>query len=160
MKTCTKCKFSLPHDSFCKDKSNKDGLTSWCKICRNNHNKEWRENNRDKINELNIKNAQKRKEYYSDPDVKLKNRKAFIKKKFGIEYSEYEKLSEEQNNLCAICNNTENSSRNKYLAVDHDHLTGKIRGLLCTNCNRGIGLLKDSIPVLQKAIEYLNKERN
>jgi len=76
-----------------------------------------------------------------------------LKRDYGISQAEYTKISEEQGNVCAICGNPE--SRNQPLAVDHDHATGTIRGLLCNNCNTGIGLLKDSSELLDKASAYL-----
>lgn len=66
----------------------------------------------------------------------------------------------EQGGVCAICNQPEThtssrSRRVKMLAIDHDHKTGHIRGLLCNNCNRAIGLLGDDIETLLNAVEYL-----
>lgn len=81
------------------------------------------------------------------------------KRKFGIEHLEYAELYKNQNGVCAVCKNPETATRKgvlKSLAVDHDHKTGKIRGLLCSDCNTGIGKLKDSVEVLQSAIRYLN----
>lgn len=80
-------------------------------------------------------------------------------KKYGITNKEYIEMSEKQNHCCAICNKPETTENIKgiisSLAVDHCHTTGKVRGLLCGNCNKGIGLFKDDISNLQKAIEYL-----
>jgi hypothetical protein len=59
----------------------------------------------------------------------------------------------DQNGKCSICNGLDTA--NKRLAVDHCHETGKIRGLLCGSCNRGIGLLKDCHETLKKASEYI-----
>lgn len=56
---------------------------------------------------------------------------------------------------CDICGNT--NIKNKALCIDHNHITGKVRGVLCDACNTGIGKLKDDISLLQKAINYLNK---
>lgn len=58
-----------------------------------------------------------------------------------------------QNGLCAIC--FEPEAEDQVLSVDHDHKTNKVRGLLCGNCNRGIGNLKDSALVVHSAFEYL-----
>jgi hypothetical protein len=58
-----------------------------------------------------------------------------------------------QNNLCAICNNP---SKNKALAIDHNHKTGEVRGLLCHHCNLAIGLFKEDIDVFTSAIKYLS----
>ena len=76
-----------------------------------------------------------------------------LRYKYNITLADYEVLFDGQGGLCKICGQT--SSR--LLVVDHDHATGKIRGLLCSNCNSGIGLLKDDIKVLANAISYLTE---
>lgn len=68
---------------------------------------------------------------------------------------EYRRKFEEQNGLCAICNKPE-PIKGRRLADDHDHETGKRRGLLCSLCNCGIGLLQDDPSLLLKAVAYLN----
>ena len=77
---------------------------------------------------------------------------------YGITLEEYDRLFFLQSGRCAICGGEETSTIKgvvKRLSVDHCHDTGRIRGLLCNSCNRGIGLLKDSVEVLSSAIEYL-----
>ncbi|CAB4179406.1 Recombination endonuclease VII [uncultured Caudovirales phage] len=74
-----------------------------------------------------------------------------------MSYQELLMIKEDQDYKCAICGVHEENVT-KALAVDHDHATGLVRGYLCNNCNRGIGLLKDDPKVLQNAIDYL--ERN
>lgn len=78
-----------------------------------------------------------------------------IETKYGLSLKDYSKLLENQNNVCAVCFNPPTTSH-KHLAVDHDHVTGKVRGLLCTQCNRALGLLKDSKQIVEKLLEYLN----
>ena len=83
-----------------------------------------------------------------------------LKKRFGITLKDYEKMLKEQNGVCAICGEEETvldhrTKEPRSLAVDHDHQTDEIRGLLCTNCNRGIGHFQDNIDLLAKAISYL-----
>lgn len=75
--------------------------------------------------------------------------------------AEYWAMHKSQGGLCLICGGVQKGrgAKNNVLAVDHNHKTGKIRGLLCTNCNTGMGGLKDSIELLEKAINYL-KERD
>lgn len=68
----------------------------------------------------------------------------------------YNEAFEKQQGKCAICPATEPGGKKKRWCVDHDHKTGKFRGLLCWNCNVGLGNFKDSIASLQKAIEYLS----
>lgn len=78
-----------------------------------------------------------------------------IQRKYGITPEEYEIKLSEQNGLCKICMNTPDGEKYKFLVVDHNHDTGIVRGLLCSNCNRGIGLLKDNVDILKSAILYL-----
>lgn len=81
-----------------------------------------------------------------------------LKRRFGMSIAEHNDLVAKQNGLCAICNQPESSvirGKTVSLAVDHCHATGKIRGLLCTKCNRALGLLNDSVGLLKKAIAYL-----
>ena len=78
---------------------------------------------------------------------------------FGITLEEYNEILEKQNKVCAVCEKPETSQRLSFLSVDHCHKTNKIRGLLCNNCNRAIGLLKEDIETLEKAINYLKKEK-
>lgn len=102
-----------------------------------------------------------RKKYYDNSDRKFAYRKRYIEREFGIKYEDYDRMLEEQHGVCAICGKPETKPNAKYLAVDHNHETGEVRGLLCNNCNRALGLLKDDIEVLQNAINYLKEhERN
>lgn len=74
--------------------------------------------------------------------------------KYGLDYNSYMDLLKKQNYKCKVCK-TQNKSYEKSLSVDHCHKTGRVRGLLCSSCNIGIGHFKDSIELLQSAIEYL-----
>jgi hypothetical protein len=79
-------------------------------------------------------------------------------RKFGIIPERYSELSESQNGACAICKQPETATRLgkvKALAVDHCHQSGAIRGLLCADCNTGIGKLKENIDIFKSAIQYL-----
>jgi hypothetical protein len=76
---------------------------------------------------------------------------------YGIDANTYMKMYEKQNGKCDICGAGKESNRGHMLAVDHCHATGKVRGLLCHTCNRGIGMLADSVDRVGKALEYLLK---
>lgn len=109
----------------------------------------YRENNRERIKEY-LHN------HYLDnlPD----ELNAKLVRKYGITFDEYAQMEEDQDWLCAICK----QSSTQILCVDHDHETGKVRGLLCNNCNKGIGLLGDTLERLRSAAAYLSgahKER-
>lgn len=88
-------------------------------------------------------------------------RRSDILRKYGLSVEQYRILSEKQNDLCAICYKKESmiypSGRKKLLSVDHCHITGKIRGLLCSRCNAGIGQLLSSVDLLKSGITYLEK---
>ena len=78
------------------------------------------------------------------------NRKRFT----GCPPEEYNRLLEEQNNICAICEGVNKDG--KQLFVDHNHRTGKIRGVLCRKCNMGLGYFNDNKELLIKAVKYLS----
>lgn len=85
------------------------------------------------------------------------NRRYYILRSYGIKESGYIKMLDDQNNCCAICySKFENS---KFRHIDHDHNTGKIRGILCNKCNSGIGCFRDNINYLYNAINYIRKNR-
>lgn len=83
---------------------------------------------------------------------------AYLKRNYGITFKDYLSLLDKQKGLCAICNGVGFKMadyHNLQLVVDHCHDTGKVRGLLCHNCNRALGLLQDSTTALESAIKYL-----
>lgn len=75
-------------------------------------------------------------------------------RKYGITHEQYDELLKKQNGVCAICHEAE-TMKNKVLAVDHDHATGIIRGLLCHRCNIGIGYFRERIELFKEAARYL-----
>ncbi len=81
--------------------------------------------------------------------------KRFIEKTYQFTYTEYEELFDKQGGKCAICENKLGNARASRLFVDHCHETLKVRGLLCSSCNHGLGLFKDSPKLLQRAVNYL-----
>ncbi len=81
---------------------------------------------------------------------KIATVKAFRKKKYGISHEQLEEMLAEQDYKCPICGILLDT-----FCVDHDHASGKVRGLLCNNCNKGLGMFKDNSLYLSKAIIYL-----
>jgi len=119
---------------------NKEGARKRDKIYKDKHREILRE-----------KNTIYRK---NNPNIAyLSRRKAQLKRKFNLSLNDYNILLEKQKGVCNICKIKETT---KALCVDHNHTTGEIRGLLCSNCNRGIGLLKDDIVLLKEAIKHLS----
>lgn len=95
--------------------------------------------------------AAKMKQYTRDNKDRINARNQ--DRRFGLAPGEYDSMMERQGGLCAICKEPCRSGRR--LAVDHCHTTGKVRGLLCASCNRGIGYLADSPERLRSALTYL-----
>ena len=143
MKTCNKCSKEKPLDSFFKDKGNKtDGRYSICKECKSARTMEWRAKNKPIYNEyMRAKN----KEHY--PKNRLQ--------RYGLVPAQYEEMLTAQEHKCAICKQS-NPSEKRALAIDHDHKTGKVRGILCYGCNRLMVLL-DNEALLAAAVAYKNK---
>jgi hypothetical protein len=86
-----------------------------------------------------------------------------LKRRYGLTKADVARMAEEQNHCCAICGTPEKEMRNgitRHLAVDHDHGTGAIRGLLCQSCNTGLGKFRDDPLILARAIAYLAKHKD
>lgn len=109
-----------------------------------------------KNQELKIQETQKWRKKNAH-NMKSIKRKWHLKGLYNLTIEEYDILLEKQNNACFGCKK-HYSEFAKALSVDHNHDTGKVRGLLCNNCNRGLGLLKDSEFVLQNLLEYLQNQ--
>lgn len=127
---CRGCKKLLPYTAFYKNKSGANGHEATCKQCR----------------------GQRR---VANP---ISNRQAHIRKYYGLEWANYVALYEKQQGLCRICDKPMllyESDKLQVAHVDHDHVTGVVRGLLCHFCNSGLGYFKDNQTLLQRAIDYL-----
>jgi hypothetical protein len=79
--------------------------------------------------------------------------------RFGLRPGDYDKRNEIQKGLCAICGRVETWRVPRKLAVDHDHLTGIVRGLLCHHCNVGLGYFGDDPQRLRAAVRYISRAR-
>lgn len=147
MKTCTHCKKEKGIEMFFKDKQKKSGYSPVCKECKTQNNKKWAKNNPEKVTLVKDKWLSNNKEYRQ-----IISLRSHLKRKYGLTIEQYEFLVEKQNGVCAICKKEDTIGR---LSVDHCHKTGKIRGLLCRNCNSMLGLAKESSILLRAGIDYL-----
>lgn len=105
--------------------------------------------------------GEERREYvrawrHANPDRRLQH---VLKHKFGLSLERYQELRRAQQDRCAICGTTEPGGNCKRWCVDHDHSTGVVRGLLCINCNSGIGALGDTAANVRRAVNYLDPPR-
>lgn len=132
---CSTCHETKPLSEFVKAKGRAFGVRRECKDCHNAKNRAWAEANPERYKEIH-ENA-KRKHRYG---------------KLGISEEIFQEMLKRQAKRCAICKKKQNGER---LRVDHDHVTGKVRGLLCKNCNLALGNFKDNPVSLARAIEYL-----
>lgn len=103
--------------------------------------------NKDKINE------RRRQRYAENPD---KYRSQMYKHRYGVELEEYDRMFAEQDGVCAICKQA--SSDTRRLAIDHNHTTGAVRGLLCIKCNSMIAQMESGDAIIDSAISYLRKQ--
>ncbi len=106
--------------------------------------KQYNEEHRESIRKVS------RERYQNDAIYRETMRKRSYEKKYGITIEDYNEMVEKQGGKCLIC------GKEFKLVVDHNHKTGCVRGLLCPNCNFGIGFLQDDVELLQKAINYLS----
>lgn len=128
MKRCGCCGIEKPLTEFHK---RGDGHQSYCKLCKIDHYNTNRESYDKAFRKYNYKNA------------------------YGIKIEDYEKIFSEQGGLCKICGREQGSAGVRRLAVDHCHDTGIVRGLLCSNCNTGLGKLGDTVEGLMRAVNYI-----
>jgi len=153
-KKCSKCSKSKPLEEYTTQKLGKYGKTACCKVCSNIRNKGLKNNRK-----LGLPTAiSQRKRIHgvvSDP-LYLVSQK--LKSNYGITLEDYNIIFNSQEGRCKICTRHQMEFK-KRLHVDHCHKTGKVRGLLCTKCNFGLGYLNDDVTLLTNAIEYLNKNK-
>lgn len=125
-KNCRRCGEALPLGEFSLDRRSPDGYSPRCKQCR----------------------ALGRK----DDPVTAKDR--LLRWKFGIGLDEYEAMLSAQGGGCAACGATTLQARRRYLDVDHDHQSGRVRALLCSPCNTALGLLREDPTRIEKLRAY------
>jgi hypothetical protein len=123
---CPECGVVQSLDAFPRNKRSKDGHAFYCKPCHNRKGRESRERNHGST------------------------RSYHLKARYGITGAEAARMLEEQNGVCAICEERPADH------VDHDHRTGQVRRLLCFNCNGGLGQFRDDPDLLRAAADYLD----
>lgn len=161
MKKCKSCLVEKPLNDFYKDK--RSGIPRGrCKSCCSKDGKAYNTKNKPQRAALSRKYYHKHKGKINTRRLseahKSKALNAFLKRTYGITYEYKSSILKNQNNACAICSTPE-SQLKKSLNIDHCHKTGIVRGLLCYNCNRALGLFKDNPNALFLACVYLLKPR-
>lgn len=145
MKHCNACGCEKEESEFYRNRTKRDGLDTQCKICHLARSKKWQSENPEARKKASRKWRQKNPEG---------QQRAYYKHEYGISLERYNQMLQEQNEVCAICNQPDPRHN---LSVDHNHATGKIRGLLCHRCNRCLGMFQDRKDLLAEAIGYLDR---
>lgn len=181
-KICLKCKVPQDIENFTTDSSKKDNHRNYCNTCVNTTQRLWYAKNKEKARKQAMVSYEKNKETIklrrrqdlkNNPEKhKAARQKYYDPKKskmnawknagiINMTHEYYDELLKSQDNKCAICK-THQQDLKRTLSVDHDHNTGKVRGLLCDNCNRALGYFKDDTSILEVAKNYLlwNKQDN
>ena len=172
MKQCTKCLATKNYSDFHKKTATRDGYAYHCKSCVREY--DLKEHDPKRVYERKVVDGKihcrwcmeyldesefgKTKTYCKNCANKVGH--AYNLKRFNLSPEEYIDLSNSQNNVCKICGQADKTR----LSIDHDHSCcpganscGRcIRGLLCSQCNKTLGLIRDDIKILQKMIEYLS----
>lgn len=146
-KQCKKCEEVKSLSEFHKKENGKLGKNSWCKVCATkrasiyskSHPEKWQAQNKKEENKVY-------KKFWK------------LLKRYNLSKEAFEKLLEDQNFTCAICLKVPLEMENGY-CVDHDHISGEVRGILCQQCNSGLGMFKDNTDFLFNAILYLKKDK-
>jgi len=142
-KTCGKCLETKPLDEFHRNKNMKDGRVSRCKDCAKEASTQWRLENRD---------PEAQREYMRRWHDMNRGRR------YGLTPLEYLRLEEASGGVCAVCGQPPSGKRDR-LVVDHDHVTNKVRGMVCHPCNSGIGLFQDDPERLRAAAQWVQTHR-
>jgi hypothetical protein len=150
MKRCCRCKAEKLAGEFSRYKTMKDGLNPRCRVCQSEINKAWQAANPDRARER----------------WRLAS-KAYGRSRHGLSAETIRLLYAKQNGRCAICDCLERDAQGRnpgILCIDHDHACcpGRfscgecVRGLLCSPCNRDLGIIERRLPILGKMVEYLS----
>lgn len=142
MKTCTKCDLPEGEVEFYPHPSTTDGKRGECVGCNREQKRLYYAANAEALR------TKGKQAYVANPERFRKNNL----KKYGLTLEDYAALEKVQKSLCAICLRPDNGIR---LAVDHNHTTGKVRGLLCKRCNKALGGFRDDPSLISRAAEYL-----
>ena len=164
-KPCRLCGVLKPLDQFHRASAMRDGHRNECIACTRALRRANYQANRERYIEAaqrwQARNPERtaayQAEYRSRPERKRAMRDLYYRRTYGITVDEVDAMLEAQGGGCAICG--VRPERLGSLHLDHDHATGHLRGILCVDCNHGLGKLRDDPELLAAAIEYLRRTR-
>ena len=165
-KICSKCGENKPRTEYNKEHGRE---RAYCKIChraavakwqsdnrehQREYHAQWCKDNPDKVREYAKKNYHNRSEE-SKAKKAIYSRKRVLESRYGITQKDWDRMHDDQGGLCALCRIPGRTGKHGKFAVDHNHDTGQVRGLLCTTCNVAIGALGETRENLQRAVDYV-----
>lgn len=142
---CSLCSNDRPTSWFRADSGRTKTRTD-CRQCRSDRHRAWRANNREHIRTYDRGRWQQTDRWAQ-----------CIRSRYGLTVDAYEAILTAQDGKCAVCSTDQPGGRSARFHVDHDHATGKVRGLLCFRCNTVLGAMRDEPSLLTSAIAYLNR---
>jgi hypothetical protein len=160
VKRCKACGITKPRSEFYGNKGGRDGLRPECKACNLARRKakyaadprpyiertrKWQRENPERVREYMA-------QFNASGKRKQSNRKSHLKRKYGLTQEAFDEMLAAQGGGCAICGKPDADN------VDHDHFTGRVRGILCWNCNVGVGQFEDDSERLLAALSYLDRD--
>lgn len=156
-KRCPTCRETKPHSEFHRRAKSKDGRYPYCKPCVKVRNSAWVAANPEKQNAASMRWYWKNK-----PRAASNGTNWHYRKHYGITYAQFVDLYESVKGICPICSTPmvlsgPRKNRRLNAVLDHCHETGQNRGVICSGCNIGLGMLKDSPKVLASAVAYLER---
>ncbi len=159
MKKCPKCKKAKSFSEFGIDNNRNDKLNCYCKPCVRLNSRKTAKNRKRIYNPetTRIRRLKRTPEQKSRDNIA--KRDSMLRIRYGISLEKYDKMLVSQEGKCFICERHAKQFRNA-LAVDHNHKTGEIRGLLCQSCNRVLGLLKvdSDLALVNRMLFYITKD--
>lgn len=162
-KDCGWCGITKPLDDFYRMATGKQGVRPECKACTREYRRNWYRRNREReiarvhawqqanADRVNARSA----EYRKKPGRARAMRDLYYRRTFGLSADDVDDLIARQQDRCAICGRR--PQRLASLHLDHDHTNGKIRGVLCSTCNQGLGQFKEDPALLDAAAAYLRQ---
>jgi len=144
-RVCSTCGINKPRSEYSFRQGSPDGLNHYCRSCHNKRSLDYRNKNTEVLKD-------RQRTLYGNNKHTFKAKR--IKQRYGITMEQVENLRDQQGGLCAICK-LEPASH-----IDHDHVTDRVRGLLCNNCNTGLGMFQDNASLMAAGIKYLEDNRD
>lgn len=164
MKRCRVCGELKPVDEFYLARGTRDGRRNDCKPCnlaaKAARNAADPASNRERARRWQQQNSEryraKQQQYVDEGRKQAWNRKSYLKRRYGLTLEQYDEMLAAQGGVCAICRKPRPEERT--LHIDHDHQTGKIRGLLCFRCNNALGDFDEEYELFVRAADYLDRD--